>query len=99
MPTRNPWLVAADVCRVLGYKKSTTAVVGQHCRPKGCTKMVLPSAGGQQSTILINEGSGATLAGSRRRRFAQELAHELVTALRGAAAYLVAHASENVSIC
>ncbi|RPD50017.1 hypothetical protein DNI29_04265 [Hymenobacter sediminis] len=58
----NPWFVAADVCRILEYKKSTTAVLGLHCRPQGCTKMVLPSAGGKQSTLLINEGNLYRLA-------------------------------------
>lgn len=51
------WFVAKDVCNILGYKKSATAVVNQHCRKKGCTEMVLPSAGGKQRTLLINEGN------------------------------------------
>lgn len=51
------FFVAKDVCDVLGYQKSTTSVVDAHCKIEGCTKMVLPSNGGNQEQILINEGN------------------------------------------
>jgi prophage antirepressor-like protein len=51
------WFVASDVCKALGYAKSASAVVEQHCQPKGCTKMVHPSKGGEQEMLLITEGN------------------------------------------
>ena len=52
-----PYFVAKDVCNVLGYTKSTSSVIETHCKAEGCTKTVLPSKGGNQETILINEGN------------------------------------------
>lgn len=52
-----PMFVAKDVCNVLGYTKSTSQVIETHCKIEGCTKTVLPSNGGNQEMILINEGN------------------------------------------
>lgn len=52
-----PYFVAKDICNVLGYTKSTSSVIETHCKINGCTKMVLPSKGGNQETILINESN------------------------------------------
>ena len=51
------FFVAKDVCDVLGYTKSTSAIIDSHCKVEGCTKMVLPSDGGNQEQIVINEGN------------------------------------------
>ena len=87
----NPWFVARDVCRVLGYKKSAPAVVGAHCRPKGCTKMVLPSSGGNQSMVLINEGNLYRLVGKSEmpdaERFEEWVFDEVLPALRKTGTY------------
>jgi prophage antirepressor-like protein len=51
------YFVAKDVCEVLGYTKSTSAVIDTHCKSEGCTKMVLPTNQGDQEQIIINEGN------------------------------------------
>jgi len=49
----NPWWVAKDVARLLGYSNSSDAVV-KHC--KGVVKRYpLETAGGQQEVRIINE--------------------------------------------
>jgi prophage antirepressor-like protein len=47
-----PWFVAGDVCRELGYQRSRDAI-SQHC--KGAVKRRLPTAGGEQDVTLIPE--------------------------------------------
>jgi prophage antirepressor-like protein len=48
------WFVATDVARTLGYKRPIEAV-RQHCKDKGTVKYRIPSEGGEQETLLINE--------------------------------------------
>lgn len=48
----NPWFVAADVCRVLGYSNARAAVA-QHCR--GVAKHDIPTSSGVQVVSVIPE--------------------------------------------
>lgn len=50
------WFVANDVCDVLGYKRPAEAV-RQHCKEKGTVKYRIPSNGGDQLMLLINEAN------------------------------------------
>lgn len=49
----NPYVVAVDVARSLGYK-NPHAAVRQHC--KGCVKHAVPTRGGDQRANVIPEG-------------------------------------------
>jgi len=48
------WFVASDVCMVLGYKKPNNAI-RTHCKEKGTLKQGIPTKGGRQEVVLINE--------------------------------------------
>ena len=48
------WFVASDVAKTLGYKRPSEAV-RQHCKEKGTVKDRIPSEGGEQEALLINE--------------------------------------------
>lgn len=48
------WFVGIDVASALGYKRPYDAIK-QHCKPKGTVKHRIPSNGGEQDMILINE--------------------------------------------
>ncbi len=48
------WFVASDVAKTLGYKRPSDAI-RQHCKPKGTVKYRIPSDGGEQDTLIINE--------------------------------------------
>lgn len=48
------WFVASDVAKTLGYKRPSEAV-RTHCKEKGTVKDRIPSEGGEQETLLINE--------------------------------------------
>lgn len=48
------WFVASDVAKTLGYKRPSEAV-RQHCKEKGTVKDRIPTEGGDQEVLLINE--------------------------------------------
>lgn len=48
------WFSGVDVARTLGYKRPSDAI-RQHCKPKGILKESLPTHGGLQEVLLINE--------------------------------------------
>lgn len=48
------WFVASDVAKILGYAKPNNAI-NNHCKEKGTLKQGIPTNGGIQETILINE--------------------------------------------
>jgi len=48
------WFVASDVAKTLGYKKPADAV-RTHCKEKGTVKQGIPTKGGIQDVLLINE--------------------------------------------
>ena len=48
------WFVASDVAKTLGYKRPSEAV-RQHCKEKGTVKDRIPTEGGEQEVLLINE--------------------------------------------
>lgn len=48
------WFVASDVAKTLGYKRPSDAV-RQHCKEKGTVKHRIPTEGGEQEVLLINE--------------------------------------------
>lgn len=48
------WFVGADVAKTLGYKRPSEAI-RQHCKEKGTVKDRIPTNGGSQETLLINE--------------------------------------------
>ncbi|OFA17010.1 hypothetical protein A4U49_04310 [Acidithiobacillus ferrivorans] len=52
----DPWWVAMDVCKVLGYTNHKKAIA-DHCLEKGVTKRYTASAGGAQETLCINEAN------------------------------------------
>lgn len=48
------WFVGADVAKALGYKRPSEAI-RQHCKEKGTVKDRIPTDGGLQDALLINE--------------------------------------------
>ncbi|MCK5897366.1 MAG: hypothetical protein KAG20_11195 [Cocleimonas sp.] len=52
----NPWFCHADICDVLGYKNSRTAL-SNHCKEKGVLKQDTLTDKGNQSVTYINEGN------------------------------------------
>jgi prophage antirepressor-like protein len=50
------WFVASDVARILGYKRPSEAV-RQHCKVKGTVKYRIPTDGGNQEVLLVNESN------------------------------------------
>lgn len=48
------WFVGSDVAKTLGYKRPSEAI-RQHCREKGTVKDRIPTDGGDQDVLLINE--------------------------------------------
>ena len=51
----NPWWVASDVARVLGYRDANSAV-RQHVRDHQRGTQNLRSSGGAANALIINEG-------------------------------------------
>jgi prophage antirepressor-like protein len=49
-----PFFVAKDICDILEYKNSRKAI-DDNCNPKGVTLGYVPTKGGNQQAILINE--------------------------------------------
>ena len=50
------WFVGSDVAKALGYKRGSEAI-RQHCKEKGTVKDRIPTEGGMQEFILINESN------------------------------------------
>ena len=50
------WFVGADVCNLLGYKRSSDAI-RQHCKERGTVKYRIPTTSGEQEMLLINEAN------------------------------------------
>ena len=48
------WFVASDVAKILGYSKPNNAI-NMHCKEKGTLKQGIPTKGGTQAVVLINE--------------------------------------------
>lgn len=48
------WFVGSDVAKTLGYKRPAEAI-RQHCKEKGTVKDRIPTEGGNQEVLLINE--------------------------------------------
>jgi prophage antirepressor-like protein len=48
------WFVGSDVAKTLGYKRPSEAI-RQHCKEKGTVKDRIPTDGGEQEVLLINE--------------------------------------------
>ncbi|WP_420574363.1 Bro-N domain-containing protein [Kordia sp.] len=48
------WFVASDVAKTLGYKRPSEAV-RQHCKEKGTVKHRVPTDGGDQEVLIVNE--------------------------------------------
>lgn len=48
------WFVASDVAKILGYAKPSNAI-NTHCKARGTLKRGIPTKGGDQEVILINE--------------------------------------------
>jgi prophage antirepressor-like protein len=48
------WFVGADVARVLGYQRPSEAIA-RHCKEKGTLNQRIPTQGGEQQMIIINE--------------------------------------------
>lgn len=95
-----PYFVAKDVCNVLGYQKSTSQVISTHCKEDGCTKMVLPSSGGNQETILINEGNLYRLILKSKKQEAEKfeswVCDEVLPSIRRNGAYATEMTIENI---
>ena len=86
--------VAKDVCDILGYTKSTSSVVDMHCKIEGCTKLVLPSMGGNQETLLISEGNLYRLVLKSKKKEAEKfeswVCDEVLPTIRKTGKYEVA---------
>jgi prophage antirepressor-like protein len=54
-PDGTLWFVAADVCRLLGYKGNVSRIIQLHCKPKGIAKRDILTNGGMQEVTVIDE--------------------------------------------
>jgi prophage antirepressor-like protein len=52
----NPYFLANDVCRILGYSNLRDAI-SKHCNPKGVVKRDTLTRGGTQKMTFITEGN------------------------------------------
>jgi prophage antirepressor-like protein len=92
----NPWFVAADVARVLGY--SATAALTRRLDDDDRGVRDLHTPGGQQSMAVISEpGLFAAILGSQvpgAKAFKRWITHEVLPALRQTGTYAAAPAYE-----
>ncbi len=79
------WFVGADVAKTLGYKRPSDAI-RQHCREKGTAKDRIPTSGGDQEALLINEPNVYRLIIKSQlpsaERFEEWLFEEVVPSIR-----------------
>lgn len=54
--SNEPWILAKDVCEILGYANVSQAI-SDNCRPKGTHTMSTPISGGYRDMLYINEGN------------------------------------------
>lgn len=86
---REPWFVAADVCRVLGIKNAADALKNLDEDEKGIA--VSDTLGGQQSLLIVSEsGMYALIFRSRKPaalRFRKWVTQEVLPAIRRTGSY------------
>jgi len=91
----DPYFVASDVCRVLGYQNSRKAI-NDHC--KGCNETVLPTAGGPQRVSVIPERDVYRLIMRSRlpaaQRFEDWVVGTVLPAIRKTGSYSVTQVRE-----
>lgn len=80
-----PWLCAADLCSVLGYRNAADAIA-KHCREAGIAKRDISSGGQKRSVTFINEGNLYRLIIKSRKeealRFEAWVCDEVLPAIR-----------------
>lgn len=85
----DPWFVAADVARVLGYSATSAMTRSLDDLDKGVHSLHTPG-GEQDMTIISESGLYIAIFGSRvpgAQQFKQWLAHEVLPAIRKTGAY------------
>ena len=55
MNNGEPWWVATDVCRELGYANSVSNIIKNHCRADGVMKHLTLTNADQQGVTIIDE--------------------------------------------
>lgn len=102
---REPWFVAADVCRALGINDVSDAVAKLDDEEKG--RGLIPTLGGEQQMLVISESGlytvvlrsrDATTPGSVAHRFRRWVTAEVLPALRRTGRYEAAPPLPQVSI-
>lgn len=87
---QEPWFVAADVAKILGYSSSTAMTRTLEDDEKGVHNLHTP--GGEQATTIINEpGLYSAILRSRRpeaKQFKRWVTHEVLPAIRKHGGYL-----------
>ena len=86
----NPWWVATDVCRELGYENSRQAII-RHCKPEGVSKRYTLTRGGNQELTVINEANLYRLImrshASNAEPFQDWVCEEVLPSIRKTGAY------------
>lgn len=86
-----PWFVAVDITRVLGYSNGSKAVA-DHCSPKGITKRYTLTKGGSQELTYINEPNLYRLIIKSQKpeaeRFERWVTEEVLPSIRKHGAYM-----------
>lgn len=86
-----PWFVAADVARVLGYRMASDMTRRLDDEDKGTRSMRTPS-GDQEMTIISEPGLYVAVLGSKvpgARAFKRWITHEVIPAIRKTGGYTV----------
>jgi hypothetical protein len=85
-----PWFVAVDVAKALGYSNSRDAVL-RHCKPRGVVKHDIPTSSSVQSFSLINEGNLYRLVSKSKletaERFEEWVFDEVIPTIRKKGSY------------
>jgi prophage antirepressor-like protein len=91
----NPWWVAADACKVLGYANPRSAV-NQHVRDHQKGVQDIDTLGGRQQALIINEGGLYRLIMRNSKpdaeRFQDWVTDEVLPSIRRAGGYSTAPA-------
>lgn len=88
-----PWFVAADVARILGYRMASDMTRRLDGEDRG-TRPVRTPSGEQEMTIISEPGLYAAILGSKipgARAFKRWVTHEVLPAIRKTGRYEVAH--------
>lgn len=96
----DPWFVAADVARVLGYREAKDMTRRLDAEDKG--RRSVPTPGGEQQMTVISEpGLYIAVLGSQAdgaRMFKRWITHEVLPTLRRTGTYTTADTTEQLAL-